>query len=123
MHMNPLWHASFVPWPQEDQIRMGSLAATQMLINEGIDPAGYDPVAEEARRKQEEEERLAREDKERREREERDRALRENREKTREQEQRESYRRENGMSPGGQSSPVEKKQFHFTRLEMDDDSD
>ncbi|KKA28428.1 hypothetical protein TD95_003039 [Thielaviopsis punctulata] len=122
LHLNPMAQTVFIPWPLEDRIRLGALATTQMLINDGIDPIGYDPVAEEERKKKEEEERLAREEAERREREERDRALREQREKMREQELRESYRRESGM-PAGQSSPVEKKQFHFTSLDMDDDDD
>ncbi|PHH49373.1 Mediator of RNA polymerase II transcription subunit 4 [Ceratocystis fimbriata CBS 114723] len=120
MHLNPMSGSVFVPWPLEDIIRMGSLASTQNLINEGIDPAGYDPVAEEARKKKEAEERLEQEEKERKEREERDRAIREQREKMREQEMRENWRRESGV-PAGQSSPVEKKQFHFTNLDMDDD--
>ncbi|KAL5614823.1 uncharacterized protein BROUX77_000660 [Berkeleyomyces rouxiae] len=120
MHLNPMSGAVFVPWPLEDNIRLGSLASIQNLISEGIDPAGYDPVAEEERKKKEAEEQLEKEERERKEREERDRAIREQREKMREQEMRENWRRESGAAVG-QSAPTEKKQFHFTNLDMDDD--
>lgn len=53
--LNPLSGGPpFVPWPTEETIRRGALASIQVLLDQGIDPATFDPekVAElEAERK------------------------------------------------------------------------
>ncbi|KAK2066905.1 hypothetical protein P8C59_000683 [Phyllachora maydis] len=115
----------FKPWPDEDMLQRGALGAYQRLVNQGIDPIGYDPAAEE-RRKQEEEQqrkdaeerqRVEREDHERRMREERERMLRE-----REEARQENLRRGSIAEPGP-SSGAEKKQFQFIGMDDDDDDD
>ena len=138
-YLNPLSGQLFFPWPLEDKIRSGSLASYQMLVEQGIDPKGYDPSYRggSARRK-EEEERKAKEDRDQAEREAREKQLREEREKARVERERqrekeqEAWRRASLISgpadgsgaprttPGG----VEKKQFQFTNLDdLDDDDD
>jgi hypothetical protein len=106
-HLNPLAGAVFHPWPIEDRIRGGSLAALQQLQDRGIDPRGYDPdeeerrriKAEEERREREERERIQREEEERRMREERDRRRQEI-ERQREREQLEAFRRASVVAGG-----------------------
>lgn len=34
---------TFVPWPSEEVIRRGALASIQVLIDQGMDPATFDP--------------------------------------------------------------------------------
>jgi hypothetical protein len=42
--LNPLASApSFVPWPTEETIKRGALASIQILLDQGIDLATYDP--------------------------------------------------------------------------------
>ncbi|ATY61861.1 Mediator of RNA polymerase II transcription subunit 4 [Cordyceps militaris] len=134
--LNPLSGQVFFPWPQEDKIRSGSLAANQILVEAGINPRGYDPVAEEERKKKEEAERKEREEQEAREQEERDRILREERERVRQERERqrekeqEEWRRAS-VAAGTADAPgsalpkgPEKKQFQFTNLDdLDDDDD
>lgn len=132
-HLNPHAMSMFYPWPEEDRIRAGALSRNQALEEQGIEPRGYDPVAEEERKvreeeekkKREEEERVAREEAERREREEREK-LRIERQKAREREQ-EAWRKgsiSGGVGPaaGSPAEKKEKKQFQFTSIDdMDDD--
>lgn len=138
-YLNPLSGQVFFPWPQEDKIRSGALASNQMLIEQGIDPRGYDPVAEEERKQKEEAERKEREEQEAREREERERQLHEERERARKERERqrekeqEEWRRASiaAGGPGDAGAPSqpasgapEKKQFQFTNLDdLDDDDD
>ncbi|OAQ95872.1 hypothetical protein LLEC1_06719 [Akanthomyces lecanii] len=135
-YLNPLSGQVFFPWPQEDKIRSGSLASNQILVEKGIDPRGFDPVAEEERKKKEEVERREREEREAREQEERDRVLREERERVRQERERqrekeqEEWRRASVAAgtaeAAGTAAPKgpEKKQFQFTNLDdLDDDDD
>lgn len=131
-YLNPLSGQVFFPWPLEDKIRSGALAANQMLTEQGIDPRGFDPVAEEERKKNEEEERKEREEKETKEREEKERQLLEERERLRveREKQREKeaaeWRRSSTAEGAGAAGPkpAEKKQFQFTNLDdLDDDDD
>jgi flagellar biosynthesis GTPase FlhF len=138
-YLNPLSGQPFFPWPAEDKIRSGALASNQILSDQGIDLKGYDPVAEEERKKKEEEERKEQEERERLEQEERERKMREEREKQRlererqREKQQEDWRRasEAGIAPGSlgsataESAPADKKQFRFTSLDddLDDDDD
>lgn len=134
--LDPLTGHVFLPWPTEDKIRVGALASIQNLVEEGIDPRGYDPAEEEARRQREEQERREQEEREAVEREENLRKMREEqarvaRERQRERErlQEEALRRgstgADGPSPGGAaaSNEPQKKQFQFMGGDLDDDDD
>ncbi|PHH78630.1 hypothetical protein CDD82_2933 [Ophiocordyceps australis] len=134
-YMNPLSGQLFFPWPSEDKIRCGALAAIQRLVDQGIDPKGYDPATEEERKRQEEQGRKAKEDREKAEREhqlreERER-LRIERERQRELEQ-ESWRRASLVSGHSDALPAqksaspsagEKKQFQFANFDLEDDDE
>ncbi|PHH64398.1 hypothetical protein CDD81_4619 [Ophiocordyceps australis] len=134
-YMNPFSGQLFFPWPSEDKIRSGSLAAIQRLVDQGIDPKGYDPATEEERKRQEEEDRKAKEEREKAEREQQLREERERlrieRERQRELEQ-ESWRRASLV--GGHSDALpsqksaspsagEKKQFQFANFDLEDDDE
>lgn len=134
--LDPLTGVTFVPWPLEPSIRSGALASIEDLARQGIDPRGYDPLEEEARRRREEEERRIREENEAREREEKVRLAREEqmrvareRQRERERAQEEAMRRGSvlggeagGISPTG-PPPGGKKQFQFMGDDDDDDDD
>lgn len=136
--LNPLSGQLFFPWPLEDKIRSGALASNQILLEQGIDPKGYDPVAEEERKRKEEEERKEKEDKEKQERAERERERREELERLRKEDllrrekEQAAFRRAStaaGISGDAAvnappSARPEKKQFQFTNLDdLDDDDD
>ncbi|KAL6872843.1 vitamin-D-receptor interacting mediator subunit 4 domain-containing protein [Trichoderma novae-zelandiae] len=132
--LNPLSGQLFFPWPLEDKIRSGALASNQILLEQGIDPRGYDPVAEEDRKRKEEEERKEKEEKEKQERAEREReAERQRQERQRAVEKQQAEWRRASTAAGvsgdpGVSGPpsakAEKKQFQFTDLDdLDDDDD
>ena len=133
-HLNAQAGSMFYPWPEEDRIRAGALSRNQILEEQGIDPKGYDPAAEEERKVQEEEEKKRKEEEERVEREERERKAREERERARIERERarekeqEAWRKGSvsgapgapGAAPSGEKQ--EKKQFQFTSIDdMDDD--
>jgi hypothetical protein len=131
-HLNPLANAEFIPWPSEDLIRQGALANIQYLTDKGIDPQGYDPAAEEARKKREEEEAKEREEQERLRREETERKFREQRERARIEEEKareESFRRASVSQTGtaaaasGSSAPPPPQQKQFQFMGGDDDDD
>ncbi|PSS05150.1 vitamin-D-receptor interacting mediator subunit 4-domain-containing protein [Coniella lustricola] len=134
--LDPLTDMTFQPWPTEDKIRSGALAALEELAMQGIDPRGFDPAEEEARRQREEEERRVQEEREAREREDNLRKMREDqariareRQRERERAQEEALRR---GSMGGPTTAAEglspttaqpaRKQFQFMG-DMDDDDD
>ncbi|GJD00307.1 mediator of rna polymerase ii transcription subunit 4 [Colletotrichum higginsianum] len=121
-HLDPHFNASFVPWPNEFQIRSGAMSVYQDLADKGIDPRGYDPqqIAEAKRR--EEEERRAREEQEKLEAERKNREYQEKMDKIR-REQQEAYRRDSVAAGAGASSAGKSKQFQFTSLMDDDDDD
>jgi signal transduction histidine kinase len=136
MHLKPMVNlnegASFYPWPTEEQIRSGALAAYQALVDRGIDPKGYDPDAEENRKRAEEEARKEQEENQRREREEAERRMHEERERMareRERARLEAERRgsvagDAGASAAAARAAEEKKQFTFLDgLDDDDDDD
>jgi hypothetical protein len=133
-HLNPLANVDFIPWPNEDLLRQGALANIQYLQDQGINPQGYDPAAEEARKKREEDEAKEREEQERLQREENERKFREQRERARIEEEKareESFRRASvtqaaGAGSGAGSSPPppapqQQKQFQFMGGDDDDD--
>lgn len=146
--LDPLTDQTFYPWPTEEKIRMGALASIQALLDQGVDPRGFDPAEEEARRHREEEMRREQEEKEAAEREEHLRRMREEqarvareRQRERERAQEEAARRgSSGASagqaasaaaaaaaeagrPAGTTSDAAKKQFHFMGDDDDDDED
>lgn len=151
--LDPLTDQTFYPWPTEEKIRMGALASIQALLDQGIDPRGFDPAEEEARRQREEEMRREQEEKEAAEREENLRRMREEqarvareRQRDRERAQEEAARRGSsgasagpaatgagtgaaaaagatGGRPSGTVSDAAKKQFHFMGDDDDDDED
>ncbi|KAG5967582.1 hypothetical protein E4U56_000744 [Claviceps arundinis] len=138
LYINPLSGQSFFPWPMEASIRTGALASYQILLEKGVDPAGYDPALEEERKRKEEEERKAMEEREQAEREARERQLREERERLRLERERqrereqEAWRRASlvGGETDGPAPPrppagtAVRKQFQFTNLDdLDDDDD
>ena len=41
--LNPLADLPFQPWPSEESIRKGALASIQVLLDQGVDPAAFDP--------------------------------------------------------------------------------
>ena len=139
-HLNPHLQIEFTPWPTEDGVRGGSLAALAFLAERGINPEGYDPEERARREREEEEQRRAREESEERARKAREEqqaarlhAERERQRALREQEQQaadeEAHRRgSTGAGPSAPgataSSPVagERKQFQFI-TSFDDDDD
>ncbi|KAF6815291.1 mediator of rna polymerase ii transcription subunit 4 [Colletotrichum sojae] len=121
-HLDPHFNASFVPWPNEFQIRSGAMAVYQDLQDKGIDPRGYDPLQIAEAKRREEEERKAREEQDRLELERKHREYQEKMEKIR-REQQEAYRRDSmAVGGGGASSAGKSKQFQFSSM-MDDDDD
>ena len=126
-HINLLDGAVFYPWPTEDKIRMGALAAYQQLADRGINPRGYDPEEEERRRKEEEQARKEAEERAILEREEADRRMREERERMareREEARRREAERSGSISgaPGG-PRPAQPPKGQFTFLGVGDDDD
>ncbi|KAG8667159.1 hypothetical protein FPOAC2_12314 [Fusarium poae] len=136
--LNPLTDQIFVPWPNDLQLGAGALAAHQVLLEQGINPKGYDPAEEEERKRREEEERKKKEEEDRIAQEEREKKLREERERQRIERERqrekdqEAWRRASLVggptAPGEQRSPTgppqQKAQFQFTNLDdLDDDDD
>ncbi|OLN98016.1 Mediator of RNA polymerase II transcription subunit 4 [Colletotrichum chlorophyti] len=121
-HLDPHFNASFIPWPNEFQIRSGAMAVFQDLQDKGIDPRGYDPQQIAEAKRKEEEERKAREEQDRLETERKNREYQEKMEKIR-REQQEAYRRDSmAVGGAGASSAGKSKQFQFTSI-MDDDDD
>ncbi|KAH6855878.1 vitamin-D-receptor interacting mediator subunit 4-domain-containing protein [Chaetomium sp. MPI-CAGE-AT-0009] len=122
--INPLHGASFHPWPTEGQIRSGALAALQRLVDAGIEPRGYDPAEEAARRAAEEQARRDAEERARLEREAADRRAREERERM--ARERELARQRNGGGELERRDSVavgRDKPKQFTFLGSDDDDD
>ncbi|KAI1348207.1 vitamin-D-receptor interacting mediator subunit 4-domain-containing protein [Xylaria sp. FL0043] len=115
--LNPHSAYTFVPWPSEEQVRHGAIASLAYMAEQGIEPEGYDPEVERARKEREEEERKQAEEEERVEREKRERWLREEqarlraaREREREMEEAESWRRASVSVGGAQPPPPQQQQ-------------
>ncbi|TEA13538.1 Mediator of RNA polymerase II transcription subunit 4 [Colletotrichum sidae] len=121
-HLDPHFNASFIPWPNEFQIRSGAMAVYQDLHDKGIDPRGYDPQQIAEAKRKEEEERKAREEQERLEQERKNSEYTEKMERIR-REQQEAYRRDSMAVGAGASSAGKSKQFQFTSIMDDDDDD
>ncbi|KAK3352262.1 vitamin-D-receptor interacting mediator subunit 4-domain-containing protein [Lasiosphaeria hispida] len=130
VHLKPMVNlhdgALFFPWPGEDKIRSGALASYQALADRGVDPRGYDPEEEEARRVEEERAKKEAEEAARVEREEAERRMREERERMardRERARQEAERR-GSVAVGGARVTTAKSQFTFLDgLDDDDDDD
>ncbi|KAL2129633.1 hypothetical protein VTI74DRAFT_7514 [Chaetomium olivicolor] len=131
--VNPLHDATFHPWPTEDVIRSGGLAAIQRLVDRGIDPRGYDPEEAERQKKAEEQAKKEAEERARQEREEAERRMREERERmARERERARQLdtaggpeRRDSvGVGFGGaRQQGARPKQFTFLGGDDDEDED
>jgi hypothetical protein len=106
----------FVPWPTEETIRRGALASIQVLLDQGIDPATFDPEKSaelEAERKRLELEAEAR------------KAEQEAEKARLEEERREEMRRRQSVSAGLMTggSQREEQPAVFTGLDIFDDMD
>ncbi|CAI0645245.1 unnamed protein product, partial [Colletotrichum noveboracense] len=121
-HLDPHFNASFIPWPNEFQIRSGAMAVFQELQDQGIEPRGYDPAQIAEAKRKEEEERKAREEQEKAELERKNREYQEKMERIR-REQQEAYRRDSMAVGAVASSAGKNKQFQFTSIMDDDDDD
>ncbi|KAI0872705.1 vitamin-D-receptor interacting mediator subunit 4-domain-containing protein [Hypoxylon argillaceum] len=136
--LNPHSAYTFVPWPTEEQVRHGAVAALAYLAEQGIEAEGYDPAAEKAREEREAEERRAAEERERADREERERRLREEHARARDREDKEraeAWRRASvsagaaaaaavgSGAPAAPPPPQPKAQFQFMGDDDDDDDD
>ncbi|QSZ29142.1 hypothetical protein DSL72_003653 [Monilinia vaccinii-corymbosi] len=96
----------FVPWAREDDIRIGALASIQALVDNGIDPEGWDPELEEQKKREKAEE-IEREEEAERVKEEERRRL-------------EMERRNNAVS-GGHGGADKPKVFQLDDFDDDDD--
>ncbi|TLD19825.1 hypothetical protein PspLS_09461 [Pyricularia sp. CBS 133598] len=137
--LNPHTGTLFIPWPQDNQIRIGALSANEILAERGVVIKGFDPVEEERRAaeaaaeaKRREEELAEAERVAMAEREAQARAEMERRREAREREQREALRRGStaldagaaasaGLASPTSASPAVKKQFQFMGDDDDDD--
>ncbi|KAK4134671.1 hypothetical protein BT67DRAFT_421377 [Trichocladium antarcticum] len=120
--LNPLHNAAFYPWPTESQIRSGALAAVQRLAERGIDPQGYDPEAEAARRRAEEAALKEAEERARAEREAAERRMREERERMARERAR-ARQAEAQAGGGGVAARRAPKQFTFLGGDDDDEEE
>lgn len=130
--LNPLNDGpAFVPWPVEETIRRGALASIQILLDQGVDPATFDPersaeLEAERKRLEEEQDRIREEQREREM--ERQRAEAERRALA-ERRRRDSIDAAGGAggaggSPGGAAAArVEEKKAVFTGLDLLDEDD
>lgn len=101
----------FVPWPTEYTIRRGALASIQMLVDQGKDPATFDPaqsaaLEEERNRQIEEEDRL-----------------REEEQLRMEEQRRQEMARRMSVSQGAPAASAQRKQSVFQLETFDDDED
>jgi hypothetical protein len=124
--LNPLnGEAPFVPWPTEETIRRGALASIQILLNQGVDPATFDPARmeelelEKKRLEEEAELAKARQEEERA----RVRAEQERERREVERKRRESAIAAGGSGEGGERFEREMQQAVFTGLDILDDMD
>jgi hypothetical protein len=125
---NLLDGSQFYPWPTEQQIRSGALAACQRLADQGIDPKNYDPDEQERLKKEAELEQQRQAAAEEEARRERDRLAAEQRQKERERaaREREAEAAQRTISDPNAGNPASapRKQFQFAGgLDDDDDDD
>ncbi|KAF4636391.1 hypothetical protein G7Y89_g1695 [Cudoniella acicularis] len=109
--LNPSADVMFVPWPTEQTIRRGALASIQMLIDQGKDPATFDP-AESAALEEERRKKIEEEDK-----------LREEEQARMEEQRRREMERRMSSSGGGTAERVQEKPSVFQLETFDDDED
>jgi hypothetical protein len=110
--LNPLADSPFIPWPTEETIRRGALASIQVLLDQNIDPATFDPAKSaelEAERK-----RIAEEE---------DRAREEQKVKAEEDRKREMERRMSVSGNAGAGAGREQEKPTVFQLETFDDDE
>jgi hypothetical protein len=110
--LNPLADSPFIPWPTEEAIRRGALASIQVLLDQNIDPATFDPAKSaelEAERK-----RLAEEE---------DRAREEQKVKAEEERRREMERRMSVSGTAAASGREQEKPAVFQLETFDDEEE
>lgn len=103
----PFAPRQFLPWARDDEIRTGALATLQALLDNGIDPEGWDPELEE-QKKREAAEKLEREEEAQRVKDEERRKL-------------EMERRNNAMSSAPSGAERPNKVFQLDEFDDDDD--
>lgn len=112
-YLNPGAEIPFIPWPSEEAIRKGALASIQILLDQGVDPATFDP--ERSAELEEERKKVA---------EEKDRAMEEQRVRVEEDRRREMERRMSvsgaAAAPRGDEGP---KVFQLETFDDDEDSE
>ncbi|KAI0478415.1 vitamin-D-receptor interacting mediator subunit 4-domain-containing protein [Xylariaceae sp. FL0804] len=143
-HLNPHSGVEFAPWPSEDQVRKGAVAALAHLAERGVDAEGHDPRRAEEEAAERERERV---EQEQRQQQERERAEQERRRRRQEEDEAaaERWRRASvlgggaeaagaggmgagagggaGASPTQPGRPAAAAQFQFMGDDDDDDDD
>ena len=109
--LNPLADLPFQPWPSEESIRKGALASIQVLLDQGVDPATFDP--EKSAELEAERKRIMDEE---------DRVRDEERERLEEERRREMERRMSVSGPlGGERREERLKVFELETFDDDDE--
>ncbi|POS85137.1 hypothetical protein EPUL_003415 [Erysiphe pulchra] len=116
-YLNPRSDKPWTPWPCEETIRRGALASIQVLINQGIDPATFDPeksaeLEAERKRLMDEEDQLR---EEQRQQHEAERNLQESKQTV--------AAAPDIVSDGNRPQPPQTKVFQLETLDDDDDDD
>jgi hypothetical protein len=111
-HLNSSAEIQFIPWPTQEAIRKGALASIQVLLDQGIDPATFDP--EKSAELEADRKRIAEEE---------DRVKEEQRARMEEEQKRREIERR--MSVGGQAATQRGEQerpkvFQLDELDEDD---
>jgi hypothetical protein len=114
-YLNPSAEIPFIPWPTEEAIRKGALASIQILLDQGNDPATFDP--EKSAELEAERKRVAEEE---------DRVQEEHRAQMEEARRREIDRRASIAGPSGGASRGEQERpavFQLEEFDEEDDSE
>jgi hypothetical protein len=109
-YLSPLSEIPFFPWPTEETIRRGALASIQILLDQNIDPATFDP--EKSAELEAERERLAEEE---------DRAREEQRVRMEEERRREVERKMSTSAASATPGRPEERPKVFQLDTLDDD--
>ncbi len=111
-YLNPETDMRWAPWPSPDAIRSGALASIQILVDQGVDPATFDP--EKSAELEAERKRLMEEEDAKRE---------EERARMEEERRREHERRMSASGPRPERKQEQPKVFQLETFDDDDDDD